>query len=153
MQSFWMNLIKLIITFQNFCSSCKINATIHPITFCWKFYYWTDLKNARKQTWILYKMYWKTFPHRSTPVINQILLNIRKKKKNIYISNIKISSHHAKFTHIFQEFLSLNLHCYPIFFYYHSSDNLQRQEHARQSILILYIVYWKNTSLPFNLRI
>lgn len=111
MQSFWLNLIKLIITFQNFCSSCKINTTIHPITFCWKFYFKTDcLKNARKQTWILYKMYWKTFPHRSTPVINQILLNICKKKKKLYLQHQDFQSSckiYAHFPRIFKSEFTL----------------------------------------------
>lgn len=36
-------------------------------------------------------------------MIKQIISNIRKK---IYISNIKISGYHAKFTHTFKEFLA-----------------------------------------------
>lgn len=43
---------------------------------------------------------------------------------------------------------SPNKHCCRSFDYY-SGDNLQRQEHARQSTLILYKVYWKNNTLSF----
>lgn len=96
-------------------------------------------------------MYWKTFPHRSTPVINQILLNICKKKnKYLYLQHQDFQSScniYAHFPRIFKfEFTLLS----DFFFYYHSSDNLQRQEHTRQSILILYIVYWK---IPLYLSI